>query len=171
MQVRQATADDVDAVMELVRRVVPLMRASGNFQWDETYPNAAVFARDVEMGQLWLVEIDNQIAGVAAITTDQDPEYAQVGWDLSEIAVVVHRLAVDPAFRGKGVAGELMRQAEIVATEHEIWVLRVDTNTENEATQRLFPKLGYVPAGEITLGFRPGLKFCCYEKRLCQPRG
>jgi len=171
MQVRQATPDDVDAVMELVRRVVPLMRASGNFQWDETYPNAAVFARDVEMGQLWLAEIDNQIAGGAAITTDQDPEYAQVGWDLSEIAVVVHRLAVDPAFRGKGVAGGLMRQAEIVATEHEIWVLRVDTNTENEATQKLFPKLGYLSAGEITLGFRPGLRFRCYEKRLCQPRG
>ncbi len=84
MRVRQATADDVDPVMELVRRVVPVMRASGNFQWDETYPNAVVFARDVEAGQLWLAEIDEQIAGVAAITTAQDPEYAQVGWDLSE---------------------------------------------------------------------------------------
>jgi ribosomal protein S18 acetylase RimI-like enzyme len=171
MQVRQATADDVDAVMELVRRVVPLMRASGNSQWDEAYPNAAVFARDVEMRQLWLAEIDDQIAGVAAITTDQDPEYAQVGWDLSEMAVVVHRLAVDPAFRGRGVAAGLMRQAEIVAAEREIRVLRVDTNTENEATQKLFPKLGYGLAGEITLSFRPGLKFRCYEKRLWQPHG
>jgi ribosomal protein S18 acetylase RimI-like enzyme len=170
MRVRQATADDVDAVMDLVRRVVPLMRTNGNLQWDDDYPNAAVFAHDVEMGQLWLAEIDDQFAGVAAITTDQDPEYAQVGWDLSEMAVVVHRLAVDPAFRGKGVAVGLMWQAEVVATERQIRVLRVDTNTENEATQQLFPKLGYLPAGEITLGFRPGLRFRCYEKRLCQPR-
>ncbi len=62
MQVRQATADDLDAVMGLVRRVVPLMRASGNFQWDETYPNAVVFARDVKAGQLWMAEINEQIA-------------------------------------------------------------------------------------------------------------
>ena len=32
--------------------------------------------------------------------------------------------------------------------------------------QRLFPKLGYELAGEIGLGFRPGLRFLCYEKRL-----
>jgi hypothetical protein len=45
-------------------------------------------------------------------------------------------------------------------------VLRVDTNTQNPATRRLFPKLGYSLAGEIGLGFRPGLRFQCYEKRL-----
>jgi hypothetical protein len=44
--------------------------------------------------------------------------------------------------------------------------LRVDTNAQNAATQRLFPKLGYQFAGEIGLEFRPGLRFFCYEKRL-----
>jgi hypothetical protein len=59
-----------------------------------------------------------------------------------------------------------MQQAEKDAVERGIGVLRVETNTQNEATQRLFPKLGYVLAGEIGLGFRPGLRFLCYEKRL-----
>lgn len=166
MRIRLATREDVVALMALVRRVVPLMRAARNLQWDETYPNAGVFERDIELGQLWVAEIDGDIAGVAAVTTDQEPEYAQVGWDLEESAVVVHRLAVDPVFRGVGVAGALMRKAEEVAVERGIGVLRVDTNTQNEATQRLFPKLGYVLAGEIGLGFRPGLRFLCYEKRL-----
>lgn len=169
MRVRQATAEDIDAVMEVVRRVVPLMRASGNFQWDDDYPNPAVFARDVENGQLWLAEIDDRIAGMAAITTDQEPEYAQAAWDASETAIVIHRLAVDPAFRGKGVAAFLMRHAEAAAAAREIQVLRVDTNIQNEATKKLLPKLGYIPAGEIGLAFRPGLRFRCYEKRLRQP--
>jgi ribosomal protein S18 acetylase RimI-like enzyme len=166
MQIRLAVNEDVAALMTLLRRVVPLMRAAGNLQWDDAYPNTAVFERDIELGQLWVVEIDGVIAGVAALTSDQEPEYAQVGWDISEPAVVVHRLAVDPAFRGAGVAGALMRKAEEVAVEREIRVLRVDTNTLNEATQRLFPKLGYALAGEIGLAFRPGLRFLCYEKRL-----
>jgi ribosomal protein S18 acetylase RimI-like enzyme len=166
MRIRLATHEDLPALMGLVQRVVPLMRATGNLQWDETYPNETVFQRDVDLGQLWVACADNSVAGVAAITMDQEPDYAQVGWDVNEPAVVVHRLAVDPAFRGAGVAGALMQKAEEVAVERSISVLRVDTNTQNAATQRLFPKLGYQLAGEIGLEFRPGLRFFCYEKRL-----
>ena len=166
MIVRLANLEDVVAAMALVRRVVPLMRASGNLQWDDTYPNATVFERDIDKAQLWVVEIDEQIAGVAAITTDQAPEYARVGWDVAELAIVVHRIAVDPAFRGRGVAAALMMQAEEVARSRGISILRVDTNTQNEATQKLFPKLGYTLSGETEFGFRPGLRFLCYEKRL-----
>lgn len=166
MTVRLATSNDIPVLLSLIRRVVPLMRASGNFQWDDQYPNAAVFENDIANGNLWVAELDGQLVGVAAITTDQEPEYAQVGWDLNETAIVVHRLAVDPAVRGRGIAAQLMAQAEDVARQCGIGVLRIDTNTQNEATQRLFPKLGYVFAGEIGLGFRPGLRFYCYEKRL-----
>jgi ribosomal protein S18 acetylase RimI-like enzyme len=166
MHIRLATQDDVPALMALLRKVVPLMRAAGNLQWDETYPNEMVFGKDIEKQQLWLAEIEGTIVGVTALTTDQEPEYAQVGWNLDETAVVVHRLAVDPDFRGAGIATNLMQQAEKVAKEHGIEVLRIDTNTKNEATQKLFPKLGYKLAGEIGLAFRPDLRFLCYEKRL-----
>ena len=79
---------------------------------------------------------------------------------------MTHRLAVAPSAQGRGVAGALMRQAEHEARALGLRVLRVDTNSENAATQRLFPKLGYRFAGEITLAFRPGLRFFCYEKWL-----
>jgi len=166
MQVRQGRFDDLGAVMEMVRRVVPLMRESGNLQWDDEYPNLAAFERDVENGQLWVAEIEGALAGFAAVTTDQQAEYHDVGMDTSEEAIVVHRLLVDPAFRGKGAAAALMLQAEVVAKERGIAVLRVDTSKQNEATQRLFPKLGYRLAGEIGFDFRPGMRFLCYEKRL-----
>ncbi|GAB3914253.1 GNAT family N-acetyltransferase [Larkinella knui] len=166
MTVRLATLKDIPDLLQLLRHVVPIMQASGNFQWDEHYPNAAVFEKDIEQNQLWVADLDGKPVGVAAITTDQEPEYAQVGWDLSETAIVVHRLAVDPDVRGRGIAAQLLAQAENVARQRGINVLRIDTNTQNEATQRLFPKAGYEFAGEIGLGFRPGLRFYCYEKRL-----
>jgi GNAT superfamily N-acetyltransferase len=171
MTIRLAEMEDVAGAMAVVRRVVPGMRAVGNLQWDDRYPNEGVFAEDVARGQLWVAEVGGAIAGVAAITTDQAPEYAEVGWDLSESAIVVHRLAVDPAYRGAGIAKALMEQAEAVARERGIAVLRVDTNTRNEVTQRLFPRLGYGLAGEIGLEFRPGLRFLCYEKRLSAVQG
>lgn len=166
MIIRLATLNDIPAIIELIAEVVPAMNAAGNFQWDSTYPNAAVFEDDIAHGQLWVAEASDSIAGVSAITTDQEPEYAKVGWDLNETAIVTHRLAVSMRFRGQGVAAKLLRQAEAEAIKRSIHTLRIDTNTNNQATQQLFPKLGYVYAGEIGLGFRPNLRFYCYEKRL-----
>ena len=68
MHIRLATGEDMPALMGLVRRVVPLMRAAGNPQWDETYPNETVLQRDIDLGQLWVAEADTGLAGVAAIT-------------------------------------------------------------------------------------------------------
>ncbi|HEX8328186.1 MAG TPA: GNAT family N-acetyltransferase [Hymenobacter sp.] len=164
--VRPATLADVPAILALVKRVVPLMHASGNFQWSADYPNEAVFTADIKRCQLWVAELDGALAGVAALTQDQDEEYAQADWDVTEPALVTHRLAVDPAAQGKGIAAALLEEAERQAVAQGLRTLRVDTNSENAATQRLFPKLGYRFAGEITLGFRPGLRFFCYEKRL-----
>ncbi|MES2112633.1 MAG: GNAT family N-acetyltransferase [Bacteroidota bacterium] len=164
MLIRLAIFSDIPAIMNLIAEVVPLMRASGNMQWDDTYPNPQVFEKDIEQNQLWVADIDGGIAGVSAITTDQEPEYADVGWDINETAIVTHRLAVSPRYQGRGVAAALMEQAEIVAQKRGITKLRVDTNTQNQATQKLFPKLGYKCAGEIGLGFRPGMRFLCYEK-------
>lgn len=164
--IRLALLSDIPQIMQLVKEVVPVMRASGNLQWDDKYPNPQVFEQDIQDGQLWIAEIDGEIAGVSAITTEQYPEYAQVGLDINEEAIVTHRLAVNPRFQGRGIAAALMQQAEDVAIARNIPLLRVDTNSQNQATQKLFPKVGYEYKGEITLQFRPGLKFVCFEKRL-----
>ena len=165
LTIRLATPNDIPAVLTLIRRVVPLMNAAGNFQWEDSYPNEAVFRQDIARQHLWLAELDGQLAGIAALThNDQDAEYAQANWDVTEPALVTHRVAVDPAAQGRGVAVALLQKAEELARQQGLRVLRVDTNSENQATQRLFPKLGYRFAGEITLAFRPGLRFFCYEK-------
>ena len=166
MLIRLATPTDIPALLALLRRVVPLMRETGNLQWDDQYPNEAVFSQDIAKQQLWVAVIDGQLAGVAALTEDQEPEYTQVGFDLTQRAIVTHRLAVDPLFRGRGVANALLVQAETLALARNILFLRIDTNSENKVTQQLFPKIGYRYAGEITLSFRPGLRFLAYEKRL-----
>jgi GNAT superfamily N-acetyltransferase len=166
MIIRLATLNDIPAIMQLVTEVVPAMNAAGNFQWDSTYPNEILFENDIALSQLWVADADGDIAGISAITTDQSPEYADVGWDINETAIVTHRLAVSMHHRGQGIAGKLLQQAEQVAISRSIKILRVDTNSNNKATRQLFPKLGYEFAGEIGLDFRPNLRFYCYEKRL-----
>ncbi|HEY5056899.1 MAG TPA: GNAT family N-acetyltransferase [Acidobacteriaceae bacterium] len=167
VDLRLAQLSDLAAIMELLGRVVTRMQAAGNHQWNAEYPNEATFTRDMELGQLWVAETESgAVAGVAAITTDQQPEYADAGLDIHETAIVVHRLVVDPAQRGAGIATVLMRHAEAIARERGILILRLDTNTQNFAAQRFFVGLGYVLAGEVSFAGRTGLRFLCYEKRI-----
>lgn len=166
LTLRRAMSADLPAIIQLVGQVVPLMNAVGNYQWTNEYPNEAVFEKDIAQNHLWVAELDGELAGVAALTQDQDAEYADADWDAAEPALVTHRLAVAPSAHGRGIAQALLQQAEHEARALGLRTLRVDTNSENAATQRLFPKLGYRFAGEIKLAFRPGLRFFCYEKQL-----
>ena len=166
MTIRPAIVADLPALMNLVQQVVPLMRAAGNFQWDDQYPNTAVFGDDIRKEQLWVAVVNEQVAGVIAVTEEPESAYEQVDMDLSQRALTIHQLAVDPLFRGQGIAAALMAQAEQVALERNIAFIRTDTNSENRITQNLFPKMGYRYAGELTLDFRPGLRFLAYEKQL-----
>ena len=166
LTIRRATVADLPAIVALVQAVVPLMNAAGNYQWTSEYPNQVIFAKDITQNHLWVAELSGELAGIAALTQDQDAEYAGADWDAAEPALVTHRLAVAPSAQGHGVAQALLAQAEHEARALGLRTLRVDTNSENAATQRLFPKLGYRFAGEIKLAFRPGLRFFCYEKRL-----
>lgn len=168
MIIRLATLNDIDAIMQLIAQVVPVMNASGNFQWDSTYPNAEVFRNDIAQEQLWVAEVDGKVAGIAAITTDQEDEYRHAGMDITQTAIVTHRLAVGLDYRGLHIAEALLKQAEVVARNSGIDILRIDTNSNNKATRKLFPKLGYEFTGETGFKFRPNLRFYCYEKVLGQ---
>jgi len=54
MTIRLANKNDLPSIMQLIGAVVPMMNASGNFQWDSTYPNADVFENDIALNQLWV---------------------------------------------------------------------------------------------------------------------
>ncbi|MCC8409834.1 GNAT family N-acetyltransferase [Mucilaginibacter sp. UR6-1] len=164
MTIREATLTDIPGIMTVVAEVVPLMQAAGNRQWSDTYPNTEVFTKDIELKQLWVAEHNGQLAGVTAITTAPEPDYAAAGIDITLPAVVTHRLAVSPRFQGLGIAVALLNHADEVARRHNIGKAQADTNTMNKAMQRLLERSGYKNIGEIGLAHKPGLSFYCYEK-------
>ena len=73
---------------------------------------------------------------------EQEPEYAEVGWDIADLAIVPHRLCVCPTSQRQGVAAALLEKAEDLALECGCNRIRIDTSTMNEGMQRLLRKLG-----------------------------
>jgi len=175
---RLATVNDLKLIHVFLPGVIDAMQATGNYQWSDTYPTDVEFLNDIKLKRLWVVATRSigvsvsgaeDVAGFAAITMDQSPEYVQCGWDITEEAVVAHRLCSNPRYRGKGVAQMLYGQCEVVARDRGIKRLRVDTCSENIPMNSVIKKCGYLYVGQCSLGLTgkgEGHMFNCYERNL-----
>ena len=103
IEIRPARAEELDVVWLLVRRAVAHMNELGNPQWGEDYPTRDFYADDLARGELYAARSGGVLAGAACINTAEAPEYAPLPWATAPPAVVIHRMAVDPAFQRQGV--------------------------------------------------------------------
>ena len=154
--VRPAAPGDLDAVWALVRRAVQKMREEGSEQWGEDYPTRADYEEDLRRGRL---------AAAVSAQGQAETAYAGVPWAVEGPALVVHRVAVDPALERGGVASALLTYAEDWARARGIPVFHADTYCKNRKMQALFRKRGFVQRGEIHLPGR-SLPFPAFEKLL-----
>ena len=163
---RLANRSDIPQIMGVTSRAVAILNAAGNFQWDSTYPNPTVFGEDIANGHLWLAEDEatGRVLAFIAMTLTQPEEYAGVGWRMEEPSMVLHRLAVDPAVRGGGLARLLLLKSEEEARRQGLPRIRVDTGALNKAMQSLLASLGYAYAGDIHLKECGEIVFQCWEK-------
>lgn len=163
--IRAARQNDLDALCEILRDAVAGMRASGNNQWDSSYPDRAHLLVDIAEGSMVVCEQDGDIAGFIVVNTDFPPEYSAVTWQTAGAAMCIHRMAVAPRFHGRGLAAGMVTFCENIARAKGFSCIHTDTNGKNVPVNALFQKLGYRFCGNITLRANPDL-FNCYEKAL-----
>jgi ribosomal protein S18 acetylase RimI-like enzyme len=163
MHIRSASLQDIATIDALVREATRQMDARGIAQWDELYPTREILAKDIERGEMHVIESEGGAAGIIVLNEHQEPEYAAVRWWFSGPALVVHRLAVHPAFQRRGLASRLMDFAEERAAALKYACVRLDAFTKNPAACSLYESRGYRKAG--TVRFRKG-EFFCFEKAM-----
>jgi GNAT superfamily N-acetyltransferase len=163
--IRRATEADVPAVTALVARCIEEMRGRGIDQWDDVYPTRERFEMDVGAGSLYVASSGaKEIVGAFTLDENQAAEYAAVNWSIRATRVaVVHRLMVDPSVQGRGIARELMKSAERLASSVGCTAMRLDAFTQNPQALGLYKGMAYRDAGEVH--FRKG-RFRCFEKQL-----
>jgi GNAT superfamily N-acetyltransferase len=175
VHLRKATENDVPSILAITAEVVSLMNNEGNFQWNSEYPLKGDFLQDIKDDVLWVATIVNangefEVLGYAALTKDQPQEYEDCGLNISEIAIVPHRVAVSHRSHNQGIAKAFLVKAEEVARESDLNRIRIDTNMINLRMQRVCEKLEYILKGEISFKHKPEIygkmKFKVYEKIL-----
>jgi ribosomal protein S18 acetylase RimI-like enzyme len=163
--VRTAVTSDLEQIMEIVEGSKLDMHSYGNFQWNEYYPRAENFIKDIDEGALFVYDIKGIIAGLICINRDEPEEYKSVNWSTVKEAFVIHRLAVNNRFLGQGVGYKLINHANAICIENKISYIKTDTNSLNIKAQGLLRKCGYTFVGETSLLDHEGL-FYCYDKIL-----
>ncbi len=73
--------------------------------------------------------------------------------------MVVHRIAVDEAFYGKGLVKTYFEKLEEFAKENNVFSVKVDTNFDNGAMLHILNKIGYTFCGEVLLMGAPRKAF------------
>jgi GNAT superfamily N-acetyltransferase len=165
--VRLAEMNDLEKIIPIVSAVIQEMRVAGNDQWDENYPQKTDFRKDIAKRDLYVSGTNQEITGFICINYLEPEEYHNANWSVSEKPMVIHRMAVNPAYRNQGIGSMLMRFAEELALRQGVNYLRSDTYSLNPKMNALFQKMNYRLAGEIHF-LRKTNPFNCYEKMLVQ---
>lgn len=163
--IRKASLNDVDSIMDIIKSTVEEMKTYNNTQWDESYPQAKDFIKDIESEELYVEAEGKEIKGFICINYIEQKEYDDLNWGSNSKAMVIHRMAVNPKFRQQGIATKLIKLAEQLALDNNVVYLKTDTYSINTKMNSLFKKCGFNLVGEMSfLGKEK--PFFCYDKLL-----
>lgn len=164
MTLRKGRLTDIERVMDIKTKVLPLMISSGNTQWSEDYPDRERFTKDMEEGSLYVYDEDG-IKGFVVVDDDHPEPYKKVSWRVPrEESKAMHRMAVDPDAEGKGIAAGMLNAVERLVVNEGYKAVHTDTSLENEKMQHRFERDHYERRGKIRLDDNPGDWYAAYEK-------
>ncbi|SEN82878.1 Acetyltransferase (GNAT) domain-containing protein [Amphibacillus marinus] len=141
--IRLATAFDMSEIMTLISKVVKVMNSQGSQQWHEGYPAEADYAKDIKRGELFVLEENGVVLGICTISKRGHEEYHLIKWTQPYSAFTIKRLAIDPEYRGKGLANQFFKYAGKLAEQSGIATLNTDTFWNNTNAQALFKRNGF----------------------------
>ena len=139
--IRQATENDVVALMELFAKARKFMAATGNpNQWAEDYPGDALIREDIAKGDSYVC-----VRGIFFLSIIADPTYTKIyegKWLNDEPYATIHRIA-----SGGEVKGILHLAMQFALKRYRN--VRIDTHRDNIVMQKAIAKESFTYCGII----------------------
>ena len=98
---RQATANDINEISEIIAGAIERRKQDGSNQWQDGYPNPDVIKNDIDSNiGFVLTTKEGVVAGYCAIIINDEPAYANIigKWLTQGDFVVYHRVAISKHF-------------------------------------------------------------------------
>lgn len=148
---RQATDSDFQSIWDIICFAKESRRLEGSNQWQDGYPNEQTIWKDIKNKNAFVLTQNQTIAMYSAILFEKEIAYENIQgqWLTKQDYSVVHRMAVAPDFKGKGLAKVMLRKAEEFTKQNQIKSLRIDTNFDNIPMLKTLQNMGYAYCGEV----------------------
>lgn len=156
IEIRKCTENEIKlAARFYVDIVEKMIQTNTNYpKWHKDYPDLNTVLAAYENGSQYLCFADGELAGAFVLNEDPAGAYKNGDWSFPLERgeyLVIHTLAVDDRFRGRGIAAKMTGYCIDKAKSDGYKGIRVDVVPDNFPAQKLYTKLGFVFAGEKDL--------------------
>ena len=129
-QLRLALPQEAAACYRIIEAAKEFQREQGFVQWTDGYPNEATIREDLAARRGYALEVDGELAGYLCIDPAGEPAYETIdgAWHTRPPYAVIHRMAFDRRFVGRGLSAAALRLAEDLCREQGTAAIRIDTD-------------------------------------------
>ncbi|WP_352418877.1 GNAT family N-acetyltransferase [Proteiniborus sp.] len=154
MEFRKAIEEDVKSIVNIIKQAQTWFKEQGIDQWQDNYPNLETVLYDINKNYGYVLLKNNVVVGTAAVIFDGEKTYDTIyngKWISNDEYAVIHRMAIDPNYKGLGLATLFFNCIEKTCLNKGIHSIKVDTHEENIPMQKSFYKNGFQYCGIIYL--------------------
>lgn len=158
----KSTLKHTDAILRLYEFARAFQHVKGAVPWPLI--SRETIESEISEGRQWQMTIDGEITCVWVITFE-DPDIW--GAKDKDPSIYIHRIAIDPTFRGMNLVGELMIWAKNYAFKNEKEYIRLDTVGHNTALIAHYQKNGFTYLGLTHLEKNTNLPSHYHNAEVC----
>ena len=165
MRAERAARSDLPSVANVLASAREYLVRQGLDQWQNFPPTAAETEQFRERGELYVMREGGEVAGTFVLVP-YEPCYETIdgAWRHEGAYFAIHRVAVSPAFRRRGVASAIFSEAARLAKGAGAIALRIDTHADNVPMRAALEKNAFVFCGTVVIA--TGERRVAYEKEL-----
>ena len=155
--IEKGTIKDIDVLESLYNELNDYLESGTNYPgWAKgIYPIRETAASGIADNSLFVLRINNEIAGSVILNHEPEAAYYQVEWDVEtdyRDILVVRTLVVHPKYMKHGVGRKLMDFAKDYGCEEGMKAIRLDVSIHNTPAIELYERCGYKYIGTVDLG-------------------
>lgn len=148
LEIRVASADDYSQVIDFYDLLIDEQEGSEyTAGWKKgLYPTLDFLSQSIKNNQLYIGELNGQIASCMVINHKYNERYKDVRWsiDVADLELlIIHALGVRTIFSGKGIAKQMVKYVINIAQEGGIKTIRLDVLSGNVPAEKAYTRIGF----------------------------
>ncbi len=143
---RRADKNDAEKVLALYESV----KGQEFCVWNEYYPSSDDVANDLANDDLFVLESRGSIVGAVSIVPENELDAFDC-WESCENAAEFARVAIAPAYQGKGLARVLVRNVLDVMKERGVENVHISVAKKNLPAKETYACLGFKTVGSAEM--------------------